>query len=242
MFLSHDITREPRHMLWHVASGFLPGFTDETYSRVGWVKSSHRGVCHLDKFTIPKKEKTGIVNPKWEFRWNTAFEEVVRGCGDEGRSGIQKFARRSWITPELIRGVVGLRRLGYAFSFETWYKGELAGGLWGFQLGGFIASASAFFRVQDAGKAAWANMHLRLRDRGFRFIDWGGVPNYGTRYGVEWVPQWQFEHDLATLMRVPRDASDEFPCKPVPPWVTMAVPLVRRARAASAKLARRARP
>ena len=68
----------------------------------------------------------------FELRVDTAFESVVRACGDPRRP-------HGWITPEIVAAYGRLHDLGWAHSVETWRDDELVGGLYGVGIGAFFA-------------------------------------------------------------------------------------------------------
>ena len=70
----------------------------------------------------------------FELRVDTAFESVVRACGDPRRP-------HGWITPAIVTAYTRLHDLGWAHSVETWLDGELVGGLYGVGIGAFQAAA-----------------------------------------------------------------------------------------------------
>ena len=227
------IRSDPRHILWQLVRGAMPGFTDEDSGRTGWVRMSHRGVQFLDRITIPRKQKTYIFDPKWDIRFNTAFEQVVRGCADTARSSIQKRTGRTWISEDLIRGLLRLHRMGYANSYEAWVGDELAGGVWGFQIGSYVSMNSMFHRVSNASKAVFARAQLHLRDRGFTFVDMGAVVGHLVNFGMEWMPQWEFERVLQHMIELngPR-ITDDRPAHPAPWDIRMRLLLRRCGQAA----------
>ncbi len=194
------IKAEPADMLWHVAHGRMPGFTDETFSRVGWVSFSHRGVQYLDKFHIAhKRQERYIMHKKWEIKFDTAFEEVVRACADTERESIARASGKTWINDELIEGLLKLHKTGHAHSYEAWTDGKLAAGVWGFQLGGFVSMNSMFYRVNHGGKAALARGQMQLKERGFKLVDMNGMNGEMVNFGIEWARQWKFAQEVADL-------------------------------------------
>ena len=216
-------------MLWHVAAGDMPGFLDETLTVAGWTSLSHRGVQILEKVKIPRKQRSYVYSPRWELRFDCEFEQVVRACADTSRGTIQKRCGRTWITEPLIRGLVALNRQGYAHSYETWENGNLVGGVWGFQLGGFISMNSMFHFVSNAGKAAFALAQLHLGKRGFEFVDMNGVPDHLVNFGMEWIPRWDYEARVERVMRQKNmSIADNIPVKPIPWQISAGLPWLRR--------------
>src|SRR5436305_8154250 len=89
---------EPWDILWHYANGRMPDFVNKQDGPAGWVRWTHRGIQPLDEIVFPESQRRYIFSKKFELRFNTAFEEVVRACADAGRFG------KTWMTPELVEG------------------------------------------------------------------------------------------------------------------------------------------
>lgn len=218
------------NLLWHFATGYLPDFLNKQDGPVGWCRWSHRGVQCLEKMQIPRKQRPYIFSPRFELRFNNAFEQVLRACADTSRQAIQKRSGQTWITPDLMAGLIALHRLGYAHSFETWEAGTLVGGIWGVQIGGLITMSSMFNRVSNASKCAMARTMLHLRQRGFELVDMGMVPDHLVHFGAEWLPRWKYEAMLPRLLAQELSLSDEHPPRPLPWQLRLGVPMVRLAR------------
>ena len=226
---------DPWHILWHYANGRMPDFVNKSDGPVAWVKWSHRGIQPLDDIQFPESQRRYVFSKKFDLRFNTAFEEVVRACADPSRFG------KTWITPELIEGLVRLNRMGYAHSFEAWTTGdrpELAGGVWGVQIGSFITASSMFHRVPNATKAAYGRTLLHLRGRGFTLVDTGMVPEHLVNYGSRYVPSWQFDEMLRPLLNQPRTILDGLAPPLLPARLRWALPLARAGRAVVRRVAR----
>jgi leucyl/phenylalanyl-tRNA--protein transferase len=219
---------DPWHILWHYANGRMPDFVNKCDGPVGWVRWSHRGIQPLDEIRFPESQRRYVFSKKFELRFNTAFADVVRACADVGRFG------KTWITPELVKGLVKLNRMGYAHSFEAWTVGdrpELAGGVWGVQIGSFITASSMFHRVPNATKAAYGRALLHLRERGFTIVDTGMVPEHLVNYGSRYVPSWQFDEMLRPLLHQPRTILDGLAPPILPAHLRWALPVARAGRA-----------
>lgn len=83
------------------------------------------------------------------------FEAVIDGCADPRRPN-------GWIGPEIRAAYLELHRLGWAHSIETWWKGELVGGLYGVSVGGLFAGESMFYLARDASKVALLALSQRM--------------------------------------------------------------------------------
>jgi len=188
----------------------MPDFVDGKGGPVGWVAWNHRGIQPLDDIQIPDNQKRYVFSKKFELRFNTAFEEIVRGSADLTRFG------KTWITPELIEGLIALHRMGFAHSYEAWTtddstplgRGQLAGGVWGVQIGSFITASSMYSKVSNATKAAYGRALLHMKERGFTWVDTGMVPEHTVNYGSRYIPRWEFEAKLRDLIQTPRALVD----------------------------------
>ncbi|MDB5323412.1 MAG: leucyl/phenylalanyl-tRNA/protein transferase [Phycisphaerales bacterium] len=222
------VRSDPLHILWHYANGRMPDFVNKSDGPVGWVRWSHRGVQPLDEITFPDSQKRYIFSKKFTLRINTAFEEVIRQCADPTRFG------KTWITPPLVEGLIRLNKMGHAHSFEAWTTTEtpeLAGGLWGVQIGSFITASSMFHKIPNATKAAYGQTLLHLKQRGFTMVDTGMVPDHMVNYGSRYIPAWQFEQQLRHLITQPRSITDGIAPPLLPKRLTWTLPAARIARA-----------
>jgi len=215
MPLSNKIRSGPLHILWHYALGEMPDFLDKVRPPVGWVRWSHRGVHRLDNVVFPKRQERYVRSPKFDYRVNGAFEETLLECGKPDRFG------QTWMTKELIAGLLQLHKMGYAHSWEAWQDGKLAGGVYGLQIGGWVNMSSMFYRVSHASKAALGRGLLQLKEQGFEWVDRGMVPKHDVDYGVEWWSRWRYEAAIPALLKQQPSVAPGIPCAPVP-WQIMA--------------------
>jgi leucyl/phenylalanyl-tRNA--protein transferase len=121
-----------------------------------------RGVIPLDGFHVPHGTRKTLRDPAWELRIDTAFEEVMRACGNR---------EETWIDETIVQSYLGLFHLGHAHSVEIWRDGRLAGGLYGVSLGAAFFGESMFHVVPGASKVALVRLVERLNARGYRLLD-----------------------------------------------------------------------
>lgn len=224
------LTRRPLDILWHFALGYMPDFASVDQGTSGWVRRTHRGVNVLDRIDIPPRQKRYVTSPKFEFRINQAFEPCVRACADTSRASIQKRLGKTWLTEEFIAGLLRLRSMGFAHSWEAWHDNKLAGGVIGVQVGGLISMLSMFYFESHASKAALGRALLMFRDRGFEIVDRGAKPDHSVDYGIEWWPRWKYESAALRLCLQNRSISDEFPAPKLPLALRAAIPFIRLTR------------
>lgn len=130
--------------------------------RLGWWSPDPRGILPLDGLHVSRSLERS--RRRFEIRRDTAFEQVMRRCGDPKRP-------HGWINAEFVRAYTQLHLLGWAHSIETWLDGELVGGLYGVRIERFFAGESMFHSVTDASKAALAATVDWLRGSGALLFD-----------------------------------------------------------------------
>src|ERR1700732_5543348 len=60
---------------------------------IAWFSPDPRGIIPLDAFHIPHGLKRSLKKEKFQIRLNTAFEDVIRACGERAET---------WISEEII--------------------------------------------------------------------------------------------------------------------------------------------
>jgi leucyl/phenylalanyl-tRNA--protein transferase len=231
------VSADPVAVLWHHLAGRMVDWANGRDGPICWKTTSHRGVQWLDKVEFPRKQKRYIFSPLFEIRYDTAFEEVIRACADLSREG------KTWICEEYTRGMLELHRMGFAHSYEAWNEGKLVGGGFGVQLGSMLSCDSMFHRMSNASKAAYGQMLVRAKERGFKIIDTNGVAKHQVNYGEEWMPHWQFERVMSQCLGArPAPTLVDGVVYPKLPWQIRAMlPVVRVGRRIGRKLSRRKR-
>jgi leucyl/phenylalanyl-tRNA--protein transferase len=96
-----------------------------------------------------------------------------------------------------------LHGLGYAHSVETWFEGQLVGGLYGVSLGRAFFGESMFHHQTDASKVALATLVDRLRTWGFHFIDAQMTTEHMVSLGAKELSRRIFLKQLHSALRHP---------------------------------------
>jgi leucyl/phenylalanyl-tRNA---protein transferase len=177
------------------ASGIFPMARSREENRLYWIDPEQRGILPLDAFHIPKSLRKSLRSGRFEIRCDTAFETVMRACGD---STIDR--PETWINEQIIHLFVELFELGLAHSVETWQDGELVGGLYGLALGGAFFGESMFSRRTDASKVALVHLVARLRQGGFRLLDTQFVTDHLKQFGAREIPRAAYQSLLADAL------------------------------------------
>lgn len=153
--LSSKELLRPGNMLRLYASGAFPMADD--YGSINWFMPEIRTIVPLDNYNIPRTLKTFLKKSDFEFRYDTDFLSVIRGCADR---------EKTWISEELIEAYKRLNKKGHIHTVETWENGKLIGGLYGVTFRGAFFGESMFSKVPQASKAALLKLieHLNLKD------------------------------------------------------------------------------
>ena len=170
----------PADLLLHAyRSGAFPMATPK--GDIAWFSPDPRAIIPLDEhFHIPHGLRRTLKKDIFEIRFNTAFEDVMRGCAHR---------EDTWINGEVFESYVNLHRLGHAYSVEAWHEGKLAGGLYGVAVGGAFFGESMFSRETDASKVALVGLVTRLRDRGFTLLDTQWSTPHLRTFGTVEIPR-----------------------------------------------------
>ncbi|MDH3443611.1 MAG: leucyl/phenylalanyl-tRNA--protein transferase [Deltaproteobacteria bacterium] len=177
--------------------GIFPWYSGD--EPILWWSPDPRLVLQLSDFKISRSLRKTLNKKVFQVTFDSAFADVMRACAKVPRDG----QSGTWITEEMQSAYVGLHNLGYAHSVETWFEGELVGGLYGVSLGVAFFGESMFHLRADASKVALAVMVERLRKWNFEFIDAQMTTEHLMRFGARELPRRHFLQRLAGALRKP---------------------------------------
>ena len=194
----------PQRLLLAYQNGIFPWFSEG--QPILWWSTDPRMVLMTDEFkvseslrkTLRKIERSRAGDRRWEVRFDSAFEDVMRACAAPRRDG-----PGTWISEEIVDGYSGLHKLGYAHSSEVWLDGELVGGAYGVCIGRMFYGESMFARVSDASKVALAYLVAFLRRHGVRMIDCQQETGHLASLGAAPIPRSRFLEHLRAAIREP---------------------------------------
>lgn len=154
---------EPGTLLAAYRSGLFPMPLGRR--KLGWWSPDPRGVIPLDGLRVSRSLRKSCA--RFEIRMDTAFETVMRRCGDPRRP-------HGWINDDFVHAYGRLHRMGWAHSVETWLDDELVGGLYGVRVERFFAGESMFHAATDASKVALVALTewLRATDAVLLDVQW----------------------------------------------------------------------
>ncbi|MBK1891286.1 leucyl/phenylalanyl-tRNA--protein transferase [Undibacterium sp. 14-3-2] len=158
----------PQRLLMAYKQGIFPWFSEG--QPILWWSTDPRMVLQTSDFRISDSLKKSLkkirTDTRWEIRFDSAFEQVMRACAAPRKDG-----NGTWISEDIVAGYCGLHQLGYAHSSEVWLDGELVGGAYGVCIGRMFYGESMFARVSNASKIALSHLVFFLREHGVKMID-----------------------------------------------------------------------
>jgi len=152
------------------AAGIFPWFGED--DPILWWSPPQRALILPGQEHFSRRALRALKTSGFEVRVDTAFQEVIAACSTVPRTGQEG----TWITGAMREAYISLHREGFAHSFETFFEGELVGGLYGVSLGAAFFGESMFSRRDYASRAAFQSLCDQAWGRGFHFID-GQLPN-----------------------------------------------------------------
>lgn len=155
----------PDYLIAAYSSGIFPWFAEG--DPILWWSPNPRLVLYPDEFKVSKTLAKLVKSDHFDLKIDTNFKSVIENCSRIERPD----QPGSWITDEMIEAYVVLHDIGTAHSFETYFEGKLAGGLYGISLGKAFFGESMFFKERDASKFAFYHLVQWCKKNGFHFID-----------------------------------------------------------------------
>lgn len=175
--------------------GIFPWYSDE--QPILWWSPDPRFILEPDGFKISRSLQKTLQRKIFQVTFDRVFEDVIAACSTVPREG----QRGTWITREMRDAYIELHGLGYAHSVETWFAGNLVGGLYGVSLGKVFFGESMFHKKTDASKVALATLVEKLKSWGFHFIDSQMTTEHMMSLGAKEMPRRIFLKRLQSALR-----------------------------------------
>ncbi len=177
--------------------GIFPWYSEN--EPILWWSPDPRLVLDLDDFRISRSLRKTLNKQTFRVTFDQVFSDVMQACATVPREG----QPGTWISDEMQEAYARLHKLGYAHSVETWFDGELAGGLYGVSLGKAFFGESMFHQRTDASKVALAGLVERLKSWNFHFIDAQMTTEHLLRFGAKELPRRVFLQRLGAALKSP---------------------------------------
>ena len=169
--------------------GIFPWFEGETPL---WWSPNPRFVIYPANLKVSTTMKQVIKRQDFEFKTNTAFDQVIANCKKIKRAGQQG----TWITPAVEKAYNILHQLGIAHSAEAWKGGTLVGGLYGIKMGNLFFGESMFSNQSNASKCAFISYVKQLEAEGIVLIDCQVYTEHLESLGAEMIDRDLFKQLL----------------------------------------------
>lgn len=185
----------PEYLLSAYCQGIYPWFCKG--EPILWWSPNPRMILIPENFKLHKSLQQVINKNIFELRIDTAFKEVITQCSKIPRP----LQDETWITNEIIDGYIKLYKLGYAHSFESYFEGELVGGLYGISIGNCFFGESMFYTLTDASKVAFYHLIQFAKKYNFAFIDAQQETPHLKSLGATTIPRKDFLEKLAEALK-----------------------------------------
>ena len=180
----------PARVLEAYRKGIFPWYNEDEIPL--WWSPEPRFVLFPAELHISRSMKKLLAKPVFSFRMNAAFEQVIMACASVPRNGQQG----TWITSEMKDVYTRLHLAGHAHSAETWYNGELVGGVYGVVIGQVFFGESMFSKKSNASKFAFIKL---VQLNGVALIDCQVYTPHVEHLGARLLPRNEFVRLLNTL-------------------------------------------
>jgi leucyl/phenylalanyl-tRNA---protein transferase len=186
----------PEVLLRAYACGIFPMAESADDPTLFWVEPEERGVIPLGGLKVSSRLARTVRSDRFSVTVDRAFSEVIDGCA-EAKPGRDN----TWINRRIRTLYTGLHSMGHCHSVEVWEGGQLAGGLYGVNLGGAFFGESMFHRARDASKVALVHLVARLIAGGFTLLDTQYVTDHLRSFGAMEISRRRYrtQLDLALL-------------------------------------------
>ncbi len=175
----------PERLILAYKNGIFPWFDGNIPV---WWNPDPRFVLFPENLYISKSMQKVLQGNEFEFKINTAFEEVITNC--------QKVKRKeqdgTWITDEVLNAYVQLHKMNIAHSAEAWHNGKLVGGLYGIRMGNVFFGESMFAEKSNASKFAFIKYIQKLKAEGVVLIDCQVYTQHLESLGAAMIPRKDF--------------------------------------------------
>ena len=190
-----DLGQERLLLAYHM--GIFPWFSDD--EPIMWWSPDPRLVLYPQEIRVSKTLKKIIKKNMFQMTMDSAFVQVLESCAQVRLQNNEG----TWINKDMIDAYCKLHESGFAHSVEAWYKGELAGGLYGVSLGRCFFGESMFTRVSNASNVALFKLVEYLKKLSFDMIDCQVTTEHMIRFGAREIPRARFLEQLEKSLKVP---------------------------------------
>ena len=173
--------------------GIFPWYNEN--EPICWYSPNPRFVLFPGKLKISSSMKRVINSGIFKFSVDKNFADVIKNC----RLAKRKGEPGTWITDEIEKAYFTLFGNGFAHSAEAWHNKQLAGGLYGVQIGKVFFGESMFANQSNASKFAFIKYVQFLQEKGVEIIDCQVYTPHLESLGAEFISRKDFTKLLKKL-------------------------------------------
>ena len=185
----------PERLISAYEKGIFPWYSDDT--PILWWSPDPRLVLEPSNLHISKSLKRILKNKKYQVTFDKAFSRVINECANITRQG----QNGTWIVPDIVKAYTKLHKNGLAHSVESWFHGELVGGLYGVSMGGIFYGESMFALMPDASKVSFSYLVALLQLWDFDLIDCQITTSHLLRFGAHEISRNNFLKRLKIALK-----------------------------------------
>lgn len=189
----------PKRILSAYEAGIFPWFSEG--DPLLWWSPNPRFVLYPQELKVSKSLKRILKKRVFEVRFDTNFEGVIQACAYTPR----ELQQGTWIVSQMQRAYIKLHQMGFAHSVESYFNGELVGGLYGVAIGKAFFGESMFSHKNDASKVCLKALSDVLGERGYDFIDCQIKSDHLIRMGACEIDRNLFLDSLKNALEKPSD-------------------------------------
>ena len=145
--------------------GIFPWFNED--EPILWWSPPERMVVVPSIYKVSKSIRNLLNQNKFKVTFNQNFRDVILGCKQIDRPGQDG----TWLSDDFVESYTKLHVMGIAKSVEVWQDDELAGGLYGIDLGHVFCGESMFSKVPNASKIAFVSLINYLKENNYKLLD-----------------------------------------------------------------------
>jgi leucyl/phenylalanyl-tRNA--protein transferase len=164
-----------------------------------WWSPDPRLILEPGGFHTSRRLRRILRQGRFQVSFDRSFAAVILACATVPR----RDQDGTWIVGEMQRAYIRLHELGYAHSVESWFEGNLVGGVYGVSLGKCFFGESMFSYESDASKAAMAVLIGHLAKWEFHMLDAQVTTRHLLSLGAKEIPRNVFLEKLRVALQFP---------------------------------------
>lgn len=179
-------------------SGFFPmaDKSNNISEEINFYSPYVRAIFPLYDIKPHKSFRQFIKQNPMDITINKDFSFVINACANR---------ESTWISKQIIKDYILLHQFGFAHSIETWYNGEIVGGLYGVSIGGAFFGESMFSLITNASKAAFYYLIEYLKLKKFELLDSQFINEHTKLLGAIEIPRENYLKLLKNAIKLKRN-------------------------------------